>query len=470
MEVNLTTSPSARKLQDGFVLSERYQIEKHIADGGMASVYHAKDLSGIITKDIAIKVLHQSLLSDPVHLERFIQEAKLLTQIHHPMVIDLLDVGTSGEFVYICMPYVDTPTLEQIIYSRGLPPKAHKKLIRSICEGLSAIHRMGIIHRDLKPANILVKDDYSVIITDFGIARIKESRLTSPKQKVGSLPYIAPEAWMGEPPTPALDLYALGVTMYEVITQTNPFQSELPAEVMKLHMGPLPPSPRVLNASTPAWLNDLVIWLLQRNPQYRPESAEEVISYLNEFPETDEEASVNQKSEPLVLAQNERNRPQRSKTYVLSLSGADLTAQLQSFSGGEPIPRRPRAPTVCITLPNNSAFVFEFEAPSRDIICAGILLGSLQILDGYLTSIGMNLFGIEAEGNSMLRWLMKITGPDTALLLAKGAALIVVVLLTMLVRRQRKLKGLINALCFIYIFCAIIPWMYILGSEFSKIQ
>lgn len=467
MELNSPTGLSARKLQAGFVLSERYKIEKHIADGGMASVYHAKDLTGIITQDIAIKVLHQSLLADSVYLERFIQEAKLLTQIHHPMVIDLLDVGTSGEFVYLCMPFVDSPTLEQIIYSRGIPPRSYKKLVRSICEGLGAIHKLGIVHRDLKPANILVKNDYSVKITDFGIARIKESRLTSPKQKVGSLPYIAPEAWMGESPSPALDFYALGVCLYEVITQTNPFQSELPAEVMKLHMGPLPPSPRVLNPSTPNWLNDLVIWLLQRKPNNRPKSADEIINYLADFPETEDELSLSQKAEPHILSAAERNRPQRSKTYVLSLSGANLTAQLESYAGGEPIPRRPRAPTVCITLPNNSAFVFEFEAPSRDIVCAGLLLGSLQILDGYLTSLGMNLFGIEAEGNALLRELMKVFGPDTALMIAKGSALLVVVLLTALVRRQRRLKGVINALCFIYLVCAIIPWIYILTSQAS---
>lgn len=467
MEVS-SVSISARKLAPDTIIAGRYQIEGHIADGGMASVYHAKDLSGEITEDIAIKILHQSLHTDPTHLERFIQEAQLMTKIHHKMIMELLDVGTSGEYVYLCMPYVNTPTLEQIIYSRGFPVSSTWKLIHSICEGLDSIHRLGIIHRDLKPANILVNRDYSVKITDFGIARIKESRLTSPKQKIGSMPYIAPEAWLGEAPSTSLDLYALGVCLYETITQSNPFSSELPAAVMKLHMGPPPTAPRVLNPSVPAWLNDLVLWLLQKKPSQRPKSAAHIISYLNEFPEHSDTSRSGRHNTFTELTQAERSAPQRSKTYVLSLSGASLSANLKTYSVAQnELPKRPRAPTVLINLPNNAAFVFEFEAPSRDIVCAGLFLGSLQIMDGYLTSLGMSHFGIESEGNIFIQNLMKSVGADAALILVKGAAILVVFLLTALVRRQRNLKGIINFLCLIYLCCAIIPWMYILTTKIT---
>lgn len=455
---------TGKRLSIGSVIAERYQIQEHIADGGMASVYHAKDLRGEITEDIAIKILHQSLISDETHLERFIQEAKLLSTIHHPMIIELLDVGTSDEYVYICMPYIKNPTLEQIIYSRGFPQEGIWKLIYSICEGLEAIHSLGIVHRDLKPANILVQDDFTVKITDFGIARIKESRLTSPKQKVGSMPYIAPEAWMGEEPTPSLDFYALGVCLYETITQTNPFQSERPAEVMKMHLGPLPPSPRVLVPSTPNWLNDLVMWLLQRKAKARPKTASDILSYLEEFPQK-HQTLLNLRAPTITeIPKSELKRPQRSKTYVLSLSGSDLSASLKEYKESE-LPKRPRSPTIVLTLPNNAAFVFEFEAPSRDIVCAGLLLGSLQIMDGYLTSMGIKFYGIQAEGNIMLQRFMHLVGPDTALIIVKGLALIVVFLLTALVRRQRNLKGVINGLCLIYLLAAIIPWMYILSTK-----
>lgn len=455
---------SGKRIQPGTVIADRYKIEDHIADGGMASVYHAVDLTGSIKEDIAIKILHHSLLSDETHLERFLQEAKLLTQIHHPMIIELLDVGTASEYVYICMPYVKTPTLEQIIYSRGVPISGIWKLTYSICEALEAIHKLGIIHRDLKPANILVQEDYTVKITDFGIARIKESRLTSPKQKVGSMPYIAPEAWMGEPPGPSLDFYALGVCLYETLTQTNPFHSERPAEVMKLHLGPLPPSPRVLNPSTPNWLNDLVPWLLQRKPKNRPKSAKEIMSYLNEHPQAHDVHKMVKAPSITELPKEELKRPQRSKTYVLSLSGSNFSASLKEYKENQ-APKPARAPTVVITLPNNAAFVFEFEPPSRDIICAGLLLASFQVMDGYLTSMGIHHFGIQAEGNILLQKLMERIGPDYALVIVKGLAIIVVFMLTALVRKQRNLKGIINGLCLIYLLAAIIPWMYILLTK-----
>ncbi len=455
---------AGKRLGAGTIIAERYQIQDHIADGGMASVYHANDLSNLIKDDIAIKILHHSLLSDETHLERFLQEAKLLTQIHHPMIIELLDVGTSGEYVYICMPYVKTPNLEQIIYSRGFPQAGIWKLLYSICEGLQAIHSLGIIHRDLKPANILVNEDYTVKITDFGIARIKESRLTSPKQKVGSMPYIAPEAWMGETPSPSLDFYALGVCLYEVITQTNPFQSERPAEVMKMHIGPLPPSPRVLTPSTPGWLNELVMWLLQRKPQNRPRNAQEIISYLEENPQVHEVHTFSKAPSITEIPKDALKKPQRSKTYVLSLSGANLSASLKEYNENE-APKRSRAPTVVITLPNNAAFVFEFEAPSRDIVCAGLFLASLQVMDGYLTSMGIHYFGIQAEGNIFLQKLMRLIGTDNALILVKSLAIIVVLFLTALVRKQRNLKGIINGLCLIYLLAAIIPWIYILTTK-----
>jgi serine/threonine protein kinase len=465
--ISMEVSPhniSGKRIARGTIIADRYQIEDHIADGGMASVYHARDLTNMIEEDIAIKILHHSLLTDETHLERFLQEAKLLTRIHHPAIIELLDVGTSGEYVYICMPYVKTPNLEQIIYSRGVPQSGIWRLLHSICEALDVIHNMGIIHRDLKPANILVNEDYSVKITDFGIARIKESRLTSPKQKVGSMPYIAPEAWMGEPPTPALDFYALGVCMYEVITQTNPFQSELPAEVMKMHLGPLPPSPRVLTPSTPNWLNDLVIWLLQRKPQNRPKSASKIIEYLNEHPQVHELHSNHKAPSITDLPVEVTRKAQRSKTYVLSLSGANLSANLRKYETGI-APESSRAPTVVINLPNNAAFVFEFEAPSRDIVCAGLLLASLQVMDGYLTSMGIHYFGIQAEGNIFIKKLMHLMGPDNALIVVKGLAIVVVFFLTALVRRQRNLKGVINGLCLIYLLAAIIPWIYILTTK-----
>lgn len=456
-----SSSVNARKLANGTIISEKYKIISHIADGGMASVYLAEDLSGKISEQIAIKVLHHSLLCDPVHVERFIQEAKVLTEIHHPMVIDLLDIGQCNDLIYFCMPYINAPNLEHLIYdSPEFSELAVHKILISIVEGLIAIHEKGIIHRDLKPANILVLNDYSVKITDFGIARFKDSRLTAPKQKVGSLPYIAPESWLGEDPDPKMDMYALGVTLYEMLTRTNPFHSNIPVQVMKMHLGTPPLTPSQVNYTAPKWASELTMWLLKKKPWQRPKSLEAIIDYLKKV-------AINDLNSPTILSKGVEQvsvKPQRSKTYVLSLNANSFTASLNTVNESER-PKRARAATVCINLPRNSAFVFEFEPPSRDIVCAGILLASLQILDGYLTSIGISYFGTQREANLLLRTMMEKIGPNFTLVLVKALAISIVVILTAIARKQRMLKPIINLLCGIYIFAAVIPWIYIIGTE-----
>ena len=157
------------------------------------------------------------------------------------------------------------------------------------------------------------------------------------------------------------------------------------------------------------------------------------------------------------------NVSQRSKTYVLSLSANSFSANLKTIDST--VPKKSRSATVCIKLPRNSAFVFEFEPPSRDIVCTGILLGSLQVLDGYLTSVGVSHFGTQREANFLLRKMMHMIGPDYTLIIAKSAAILIVVLLTMIARKQRVFKPVINILCLIYLFAAIIPWIYILRTE-----
>jgi len=460
---NESLSPlSTKKLTSGYVLLGRYEILGHIADGGMASVYRARDLNNSDSPILALKILHRSLLAEVVHVERFIQEARLLTTIHHSSVIELFDIGQGDGMVFLAMPFIEAPTMFDLIHGQGIPFMRMPKLIRSICEGLQALHDGGIVHRDIKPANILILSDYSVKITDLGIARVKESRLTLPKQKIGSLSYIPPEAWLGEATDQTQDFYALGVCLYEMITQINPFESELPAAVMKLHLGKGPLEPRVFSQGVPKWLNELTMWLLNRKPSLRPQSGKEVIEFIEKYAQETRTEGVLNSSAKLSNVKAVKKRP---KTYVFSLDASNLSASLLKVDAASEDIVRPRSPTVCISLPRHSAFVFEFEPPSRDIICAGALLASMQVFDGYLTSRGINHFGVKAEANFLIRELMHIMGPDSALIVVKSLAIIVVVLLTALARRQRSLKGIINALCAIYMMMAIIPWVYLLVTR-----
>jgi len=204
------------------------------------------------------------------------------------------------------------------------------------------------------------------------------------------------------------------------------------------------------------------MWLLSRKPSQRPQSANEIISYIDKYAKETRTQGMLNNSATMGSVRAVKKRP---KTYIFSLDASSLSASLSAVEMVSKDVVKPRSRTVCITLPRNSAFVFEFEPPSRDVVAAGILLGSLQVFDGYLTSRGISHFGTQAEANFLIRELMHLMGPDVALIVVKGLAILVVVLLTKLARRQRGLKHIINGLCAIYMIMAIIPWVYILVTR-----
>jgi serine/threonine protein kinase len=164
-----------------------------------------------------------------------------------------------------------------VILDRSLPLDQVPNLIIQICEALSAIHRSQIIHRDLKPTNIVIQDDGSVKITDFGIARPENSELTKHNEIIGSVHYISPENWIGKELTASVDLYSLGVILYEVVTGHPPYQADTAAKLMRQHLDGVPVPPRELNAGVAPWLNKLILRLLEKSPLDRPRSADEII-------------------------------------------------------------------------------------------------------------------------------------------------------------------------------------------------
>ena len=149
-----------------------------------------------------------------------------------------------------------------------------------VCSGLDAIHRAEILHRDLKPQNIIVMANDVVKITDFGVARPKNSNLTQHNEIIGSAEYMAPEIWTGSSLSAAVDLYAFGVILYELATGKLPFESEEPARLMWLHIKQPPTPPKSLRPDLPVWLNQLIVGLLQKKPKDRPGSAAEVVNFV----------------------------------------------------------------------------------------------------------------------------------------------------------------------------------------------
>ena len=152
--------------------------------------------------------------------------------------------------------------------------------IYQLCRGLKAIHERDILHRDLKPANILINNKSVVKITDFGVARPKQSNITRRNQKIGSILYMAPEIWMGKKISPAVDFYAMGIVLYEISTKQLPFKGSNPSELMEAHLKHHPEKPSSINPQVPIWLDRLIMSLLEKKQKNRPSSTEEISQFV----------------------------------------------------------------------------------------------------------------------------------------------------------------------------------------------
>jgi serine/threonine protein kinase len=262
------------------LLASTYEVVGLIGSGGMGNVYFARsnELAG---QEVAVKVLHPEFANDPTLRARFLREAELLKKVNHPGVVTFYDAKTENGIAYYAMECITGRTLEDYIKREIFPNEKISELVIKICEALHAVHSVGIIHRDLKPANIMITDSFDIKLTDFGIARPENSQLTHHNEIVGSVCYIPPEIWIGEDPTLSVDLYSLGVVMYELLTGNVPFDGNSPGDLMRKHLQTLPVSPRDVNPKTPLYLNRLTLSLLSKSKFDRPKDALAVIEKIN---------------------------------------------------------------------------------------------------------------------------------------------------------------------------------------------
>lgn len=266
-------------LAGGFVVAGRYVIQHLLGTGGMGSVYLAHDKI-LGEEKIAIKILHRQFAFEPKYTQRFLREVQLMRRVNHQNVVRTYDVGADGDLVYFTMEYVHGQSVLDLMEVKAFPQTQLIHVTLQICDGLAAIHEANIIHRDLKPGNIILLEDGTTKITDFGVARPESSELTAHNEVIGSSPYIAPEVWLGDKISHAVDLYALGIIFYELVTGVLPFDGDSPAILMRMHLDRSPVPPRELNKTVPSWLNKLILKLLEKTPQARPKSASEVKEYI----------------------------------------------------------------------------------------------------------------------------------------------------------------------------------------------
>ena len=240
----------------------------------MARVHEAEDLR--LGRRVAVKILLPQFTTDADFLRRFQQEARLAASLSHPNVVGVYDVGQDGLSNYIVMELVDGQSLKEKIQKDGQLPVAEAiRIALEVCAALTAAHAHNLIHRDIKPQNILLTESGQVKVADFGIARrTSSSTITQTGTVLGSVHYLSPEQATGQEAGPRADLYALGVTLFEMLTARLPFDAENPVAVAMQHVQSAPPLPRQFNRSVPPALEAIVLRLLAKHPAERfPDAA-----------------------------------------------------------------------------------------------------------------------------------------------------------------------------------------------------
>jgi serine/threonine-protein kinase len=261
------------RLTPGLVLGERYRLAARIASGGMADVWSAED--EVLQRKVALKVMRPDPQHEDLFALRFRDEALHSAALNHTNIATLFDYGEDDGLAFLVMELVDGKPLSQLIREYGPMPADHVRSVIGQCAlALGVAHSAKVVHRDVKPANILVREDWLVKLTDFGIARaIDASGHTRAGDLLGTPSYISPEQALGRPATGASDLYALGVVGHEMLSGTKPFEKPTPIATAMSHIHEPPPP---LPDDVPEDLAGVIEHLLAKDPQDRPENARAV--------------------------------------------------------------------------------------------------------------------------------------------------------------------------------------------------
>ena len=265
--------PGAERDLSGTVL-ERYRLTRRLGMGGMGSVYEAEH--EMLDRQVAIKVLASRLAAHQIARKRFLREARAASRVKHANVIEIHDVGFSGDHVFFVMERLEGRDLADLLEQRSkLSWPEARSILQQVTAALAAAHEVGVVHRDIKPANcFLVRDTDQVKVLDFGIAKVSSSEhnavteLTTTGEVFGTAGYMPPETAEGVSDDPRSDIYAMGVMMFRIFTGELPFNGN-PLEVMAQHIGREPPQPRSIEPSIPLAVELIILRCLEKQPDDR---------------------------------------------------------------------------------------------------------------------------------------------------------------------------------------------------------
>ncbi len=264
-------------MAETMLINDRYRIENTLGKGGMAVVYQARDLT--LERNVAIKVLRKKYSTDPAFREHFHQEAKAAANLSHPNIVTVYDFGLDAERLFIIMEYVSGKDLSQLQEEiERFEIHQTLTLIVQACAGVGYAHRAGLVHCDIKPQNLLITPDQRLKVVDFGIARALVSINPGEKTDIvwGSPHYFSPEQAAGIAPSPASDVYSIGIIMYEMLTGQLPFTASTSTELAKMQREVLPQTPRELNPEIPPELEQIILKVLSKEPAARYRTADQL--------------------------------------------------------------------------------------------------------------------------------------------------------------------------------------------------
>ncbi len=259
----------------------QYRLVEHIGLGGMATV--SKAYQPALDRYVAVKILPAYYAHEPGFAERFVREAKAVAKLTHPHVLPIYDFGQQDELSYIVMQYVDAGTLKDML-GRPISLTMAADTVEQIAEALDYAHERGIIHRDVKPSNVLMDRGRWVLLSDFGLAKMVEgsAQLTGSGVGVGTPAYMAPEQGQGLKVDRRVDIYSLGIVLYEMVTGRVPYSAETPMAVVVKHITEPLPLPRAINPNLPEAVERVILKALAKTPDDRYETAGKMAAALRE--------------------------------------------------------------------------------------------------------------------------------------------------------------------------------------------